>query len=147
MLQMNGRAFVDTNVFIYLYSGDEITKREIAQKAINKYECIISTQVLNEFSNTCIKKLYKKAEEVELAIDEITERCNILTLRTEDIKHALNIHKIFGYSYYDCLIIVSALNSKCDYLLTEDLANGQIIGNKLTIVNIFLKENIEKYLT
>jgi predicted nucleic acid-binding protein len=134
---MSGRAFVDTNVFIYLYSEDEAKKQEIAQKAINKYECIISTQVLNEFSNICIKKLCKKPEEVELAIDEIKKQCNILILRTEDIKHALNIHKNFGYNYYDCLMIVSALNSDCDYLLTEDLANGQIIGNKLTIVNIF----------
>jgi predicted nucleic acid-binding protein len=81
-----------------------------------------------------------------LAIDEITEQCNILTLRTEDIKQALNIHKNFGYNYYDCLMIVSALDSNCDYLLTEDLADGQIIENKLTIVNIFMKENLEKYL-
>jgi predicted nucleic acid-binding protein len=43
-------------------------------------------------------------------------------------------------------MIVSALNSGCAYLLTEDLADGQIIENKLTIVNIFIKENVEKYL-
>jgi predicted nucleic acid-binding protein len=43
-------------------------------------------------------------------------------------------------------MIVSALNSNCDYLLTEDLVDGQIIDNKLTIVNIFMKENAEKYL-
>jgi predicted nucleic acid-binding protein len=43
-------------------------------------------------------------------------------------------------------MIVSALNSNCDYLLTEDLADGQIIEGKLTIINIFLKENIERYL-
>jgi predicted nucleic acid-binding protein len=146
MLQMNGRAFFDTNIFIYLYSEDEIAKQKIAQRAINKYECIISTQVLNEFSNTCIRKLYKKPDEVELAIDEMIKQCNILMLRTEDIKYALNIHKKFGYNYYDCLMIVSALNSECDYLLTEDLADGQIIGNKLTIINIFRKENVERYL-
>ncbi|MDR1147943.1 MAG: PIN domain-containing protein [Spirochaetaceae bacterium] len=146
MLQMNGRAFIDTNVFIYLYSEDENEKQIIAQKAVDKYERIISTQVLNEFSNTCIKKLFKKAEDIELAIDEMIEQCSVLTLEKEDIKQALNIHKNFGYNYYDCLMIVSALNSNCDYLLTEDLADGQIIENKLTIVNIFLKENVEKYL-
>jgi predicted nucleic acid-binding protein len=144
---MNGRAFIDTNVFIYLYSGDEIEKQIIAQRAVNKYECVISTQVLNEFSSLCIRKLYKKPEEVELAIDEMVEQCDVLTLEKEDIKQALNIHKKFGYNYYDCLMIVSALNSNCDYLLTEDMADGQIIENRLTIVNIFTKENVEKYLT
>jgi predicted nucleic acid-binding protein len=59
---MNGRAFIDTNVFIYLYSEDENEKQIIAQKVVDKYECTISTQVLNEFSNICIKKLFKKAE-------------------------------------------------------------------------------------
>jgi predicted nucleic acid-binding protein len=43
-------------------------------------------------------------------------------------------------------MIVSALNSGCDYLLTEDMANGQTIDNKLTIVNIFLAANADKYL-
>jgi predicted nucleic acid-binding protein len=143
---MNGRAFIDTNVFIYLYSEDEKEKQIIAQKAVDKYERIISTQVLNEFSNICIKKLSKNAEEIELAIDEMIEQCSVLTLERGDIKQALNIHKSFGYNYYDCLMVASALNSNCDYLLTEDLADGQIIENKLKIVNIFLKENAEKYL-
>ncbi|MDR0609588.1 MAG: PIN domain-containing protein [Planctomycetaceae bacterium] len=143
---MNGKAFIDTNIFIYLYSVDELAKQIIAQKAVNKYENVISTQVLNEFSSICIKKLNKKSEEVELAIDEITEHCVVLTLRKEDIKQALGFHKKLGYNYYDCLMIVSALNSDCDYLLTEDMADGQTIEGKLTIVNIFLKANTEKYL-
>jgi predicted nucleic acid-binding protein len=114
-------------------------KQKIAQKAVDKYECIISTQVLDEFSNICIKKLFIKQEEIELAIDEMIELCTVLILEKEYIKQALNIHKNFGYNYYDCLMIVSALNSGCDYLLTEDMADGQVIENKLNTVNIFLK--------
>jgi predicted nucleic acid-binding protein len=144
---MNGRVFIDTNVFIYLYSEDEMEKQIIAQRAVNKYKCVISTQVLNEFSSLCIRKLYKKPEDIELAIDEMVKQCDVLTLEKEDIKQALNIHKKFGYNYYDCLMIVSALNSNCGYLLTEDMADGQIIENRLTIVNIFMQENVEKYLT
>ena len=54
---MNEKAFIDTNIFIYLYSEDEVKKQHISQKAVDKYDCIISTQVLNEFSNVCIGKL------------------------------------------------------------------------------------------
>jgi predicted nucleic acid-binding protein len=50
---MNVRAFIDTNIFVYLYSEDETEKQVIAQKPFDKYECVISTQVLNEFSNIC----------------------------------------------------------------------------------------------
>ena len=52
---MNDRAFIDTNVFIYLYSEDESEKQNTSQIFVDKYNCIISTQVLNEFCNVCIK--------------------------------------------------------------------------------------------
>jgi predicted nucleic acid-binding protein len=35
------------------------------------------------------------------------------------------------------LIIASALDSKCKYLITEDLADGQIIDGQLAVVNIY----------
>jgi predicted nucleic acid-binding protein len=146
MMQMKDNAFIDTNVFIYLYSEDETEKQKISQIAVDKYDCIISTQVLNEFSNVCISKLKKTTEEVELAIEEMIEQCVLLTLEKETIKLALKIHKEFGYNYFDCLMIASALNSDCKYLLTEDLADGQIIYDKLTIVNIYSEENTKKYL-
>jgi predicted nucleic acid-binding protein len=146
MPQMNDSAFIDTNVFIYLYSEDEMEKQKISQIAIDKYDCVISTQVLNEFSNVCLSKLKKPTEEVELAIDEMTEQCVLLTLEKETIKLALKIHKEFEYNYFDCLMIASALNSDCKYLITEDLSDGQIIYDKLTIVNIYSEENIKKHL-
>jgi predicted nucleic acid-binding protein len=143
---MKDNAFIDTNVFIYLYSEDEKEKQKISQIAVDKYDCVISTQVLNEFSNVCIGKLKRSTEEVELAIDEMIEQCVLLTLEKETIKLALKIHKEYEYNYFDCLMISSALNSDCKYLITEDLADGQIIYEKLTIVNIYSEENTKKYL-
>ena len=143
---MNDKAFIDTNVFIYLYSEDEIQKQEISQRTVNKYDCIISTQVLNEFSNVCIGKLNKPTEEVELAVNEIIEQCTVSLIEKHNIKQALEIHKLYGYKYFDCLMLASALNSDCKYFITEDMADGQIINNKLTIVNIYSEKNIKKYL-
>jgi predicted nucleic acid-binding protein len=143
---MNDKAFIDTNIFIYLYSEDEIQKQSISQKAVNKFDCIISTQVLNEFSNVCIGKLNLSADEVESAINEITEQCTVLSVEKHNVRQALQIHKRYGYGYFDCLMLVSALNSDCKYFLTEDMADGQIIDNRLTIVNIFTEINRKKYI-
>ena len=74
---MNGKSFVDTNILIYLYSNDEPQKKIISQKIIEKYDCEISTQVLNEFSNVCLKKFKKSTEEIELALNEIIENITI----------------------------------------------------------------------
>jgi len=139
---MSDKAFIDTNIFIYLYSEDEMTKRDISQTAVDKYDCVISTQVLNEFSNVCIRKLNKPPEEIELAVEEIAKQCIVTMIDEQIIKQTLKIHKEYGYSYFDCLMIASALNSNCKYLITEDLADGQIIGNTLTIINIFEDKSI-----
>jgi predicted nucleic acid-binding protein len=143
---MNDRAFIDTNIFIYLYSEDEMQKQNISQKAIDNYDCIISTQVLNEFSNVCIGKLNKTTEEVELAVNEIIGQCSVTLIEKNDIKQALEIHRRYGYRYFDCLMLASALNSDCKYIITEDKSDGQIIDNRLTIVNIYSEKNIRKYL-
>jgi predicted nucleic acid-binding protein len=137
---MNGKAFIDTNIFVYLYSEDEIHKRYISQTTVDNYECIISTQVLNEFCNVCIRKLNKSPKEVELAINEIVGQCEVLMISEQSIKKALEIYKKYKYRYFDCLMVASALDSDCKYLITEDMADGQIIEGKLTILNIY--ENI-----
>jgi hypothetical protein len=41
-------------------------------------------------------------------------------------------------------MIASALNSDCRYLITEDMADVQIIDNKLTIINIYSKNSISR---
>ena len=67
------KAFVDTNVLIYLYSGkdDDSGKRRQAYEAVKQYDCQISTQVLNEFNNICIKKLKITAQNIQDLIDQI----------------------------------------------------------------------------
>jgi len=49
--------------------------------------------------------------------------------------HRLAFHCV--HAYYDCLILASALESGCEILFSEDMANQQIIENRLKIVNLF----------
>jgi predicted nucleic acid-binding protein len=50
----------------------------------------------------------------------------------------MKITDYYGFSFYDSLIVASALEMKCDVLYSEDLQNGQQIGKQLTIVNPFI---------
>jgi len=131
------KAFIDSNVFIYLYSGTEKIKQQIAQEYVDVCDCVISTQVLNEFSNVCIRKFNKSVDEIKLAIEEIIDECTVLFIEIEDVSQALDFHKKYGYRFWDCLMLVSALKLDCTYIFTEDMQDGQIIENKLTIKNIF----------
>ena len=131
-------AFIDTNVLIYLYSGkdEDRDKRRRIHKKMSQYNCQISTQVLNEFSNTCIKKMNVKVKDVQNLIDQICSYCDLLYIDKDTINKALEIHSRYNYSYYDSLILASALEYGCDCLFTEDLSDGQIIEGSLTIKNI-----------
>jgi len=133
------KAFVDTNVFVYLYSGDteDSDKRRRAYGVLNQYNCQISTQVLNEFSHICIRKLKYDSDNIQDFIRQICSYCDLSYIDEEMIGQALRIHAKYGYSYYDSLMIASALERDCNYLLSEDMADGQVIEGTLTIKNIF----------
>ncbi len=44
----------------------------------------------------------------------------------------------YGFSIYDALIVSAALEAECKTLVTEDLQHGQLIGQRLTVINPFL---------
>jgi predicted nucleic acid-binding protein len=50
---------------------------------------------------------------------------------------ALNLAERYQYSYFDSLILASALEAGCQILYSEDLQDGQRIENQLMIINPF----------
>ena len=74
---------------------------------------------------------------IKEAVVNISKVCKIKPITGQNIYKALDINNKYGYSYYDCLMLASALESNCDIILSEDMSNGQIIENKLKIINPF----------
>lgn len=84
-----------------------------------------------------LKKFNLDPEQVWIVIQDIKSNCLVNAINVETIQKALEIKKIYGFSYYDSLIIAAALENECVLLLTEDLQNGQKIENTLIIKNVF----------
>jgi len=135
---MSDNVFLDTNVFIYAYS-DELDKKECSFKLLNELPCITSTQVLSELSNVCFKKLKFLDNAISNVIKEVMNFCDIFIVNETTIQRAIFIKGRYGYSYYDSLILASALESDCSILYSEDLQHGQVIDDLLKIVNPFAK--------
>jgi predicted nucleic acid-binding protein len=133
---MPDKVFIDTNIFFYLYSADEPEKRRNVEKAISQYDCVTSTQAVNELSNIFIKKLKLSTKQIKAVIDEIALFCSIIKVDLIVIEQALELHAEYQYSYYDCLMLSAALISGCTQIFTEDLQDGQIIKKQLKIRNI-----------
>ena len=139
---MNGKAFFDTNIFVYMQRSDDPQKKATAKAAVDRLTGVVSTQVLNEICNIFTKK-YPIPDEtvfqiVQATLDTADLRSDELTfVFPNTVMLALQLHTKYEYSYYDCLMLASALQTNCGYILTEDMSDGQLIEEKLRIVNVF----------
>jgi predicted nucleic acid-binding protein len=137
MKLMNANIFVDTNVLVYLFSEDEPDKKLVAEKELSENNCYISSQVLQEFCNVTIRKMKMSTPVVLAAVNEICDHMEVNPTDSNTVRHALDIHDHFGYSFYDSAIIATALDCGCTLLFSEDMSDGQIIDKRLVIRNIF----------
>jgi len=135
---MKDKAFLDTNFLIYLYSESELEKREVAYQILNAHYCVTSLQAFNEASNVWFKKYGWNGAKIQKYLDNIEMVCDeILMIGRGTITTALSLKDQYGYSYYDCLMLASALESNCDTIMTEDMNSGQVISSQLKIENPF----------
>jgi len=135
---MNANVFFDTNVILYSYSIVNDQKSLVSKNLIRSTKSIISTQVLQEMCNVLIKKFNLDMTSISKVLSELQLNFDIRINKTETIRNALEIHFKYQYSYYDSLIISSALENECSILYSEDLHHNQKIENTLTIINPFL---------
>ena len=131
---MSDRVFLDTNVLLYVYS-DEEDKKQVSKKIFQEQRCLTCMQALNEFCNVCLKKWHFDRKGIEEAIDQIAAGCAILPVSLKTMLGALVLHERYGYSYYDCVMLASALENGCTTIYSEDMSAGQIIEGRLLILN------------
>jgi predicted nucleic acid-binding protein len=135
---MNDNCFIDTNVLVYCYTSDEPDKSKKALVVSDSPNTFISTQVLTEFSNTLKKKFDFGWNEIEQTLSEISSDFNVYINKPITIEQACRIADKYKFSFYDSLIISAAISCNCSTLFSEDMRHGQIIDDKLKIVNPFL---------
>ncbi len=136
---MSGKTFLDTNIVVYLYSGDEPEKRAVALALIEQNNSIVSTQVLSELANTLSRKFSLSFDVVAQAVAEVRDACTVVPVMPDTITQALNLTQKYKFSYYDSLILASSLSAGCETLVTEDMQHGQVIEGVMTIRNPFGK--------
>jgi|SRR5208283_940958 len=133
---MNDRAFFDTNVLVYALVQDD--PRSDEAENLMAEGGTVSVQVLNEFAAVVRRKIRMPWDEVRFAIENIKILCpNPLPVTIHTHQGALAIAEKYGFKIYDALVIASALQATCTILYSEDMQDGQIIDEGLTIRNPF----------
>ena len=93
---------------------------------------------------TMNKKYGVDIEQLEALSDRFWQKFEVVLLRKSSIDKALRIVMQYKFTYWDSLIIASALENNCSILYTEDMQDGQVIDDKLKIVNPFVFKKAEK---
>ncbi|MGR8934501.1 MAG: PIN domain-containing protein [Gammaproteobacteria bacterium] len=133
---MPDKIFIDTNIIIYSL-GKNSTKAHLAAPLFLNSPTI-STQVLSETTNVVSKRLGLSNEDIRRLIFWLEATCRIELISSTTINTALDIRERYQFSWYDSLIIATALESSCTILYSEDMQNGQLISASLRIVNPFV---------
>jgi predicted nucleic acid-binding protein len=138
---MTARVFVDTNVLVY---ARDRTDEDKHHQALTWVAALwqgragrLSWQVLQEYYVTVTRKLdppRRRAEAREDVTSLVTWRPIPIGLETVDA--AWGVEDRFGLSWWDALIVATAQAGECDYLLSEDLQDGQTFDG-VTVVTPF----------
>jgi predicted nucleic acid-binding protein len=132
-------AFFDTNILVYAQqTGGKADRARALFTGGGK----LSVQVLNEFTAVSRRKQGRDWSEIAEAISDV------LTVVDPPLPLTFGLHAAaralaedHRLSFYDALIIASAIEAGCDILYSEDMQHGRTFGG-LGIVNPFLESGI-----
>jgi predicted nucleic acid-binding protein len=134
---MPDKVFIDTNILIYSLSADDDRGAKARQTLLSSTEAVVSSQVISEFISTCLKKNILSLDDAAQAANDFMRALHFTPVHESTINRALRLVKKYKFSYWDSLIAASALENNCSVLVTEDMQHGQVINNRLRIVNPF----------
>ncbi len=131
--------FIDTNIWLYAFiSSQDKEKTSVSRNIIKKCEIAISTQVINEICVNLLKKANFSEETIVSLIGSLYQRNTVVELFHDILILASDIRNKHNFSFWDSLIAASALESNADYLISEDMQHGFVLGDRLEIQNPFL---------
>ena len=129
------RAFADTNVIVYAQSDDG-TKTTTAIKLLEAGP-VISAQVVNEAVAILTRKYRFSLPDAHQVATALLTACEVVPVDADTIREAIRLTTRYKLSHWDSLIVSAALLAGCDTLHSEDMQDGLVIEEKLTVVNPF----------
>jgi predicted nucleic acid-binding protein len=131
---MSDKYFLDTNILVYTFDEASPGKRDRARalvaEALAESRGVISYQVAQEFLNAALRKFAKPLTAADAArfLTVVIEPLCAVFASVDLFHQAIGISERWRYSFYDALVVASALKAGCSVLYSEDLQHGQKIS-------------------
>lgn len=128
-------SFLDSNILIYFASGDP-AKADRAE-ALMHAGGTVSVQVLNEIASVGRRKMGLSWNELNEVLGVIRSVLHVVPLTGEIHELGLSLARRHDFAIYDAMIVAAALAAECGTLWSEDMHDGMVVDNRLTIRNPF----------
>jgi len=137
---MSVEDFLDTSVLVYMLDETDQAKHrraeQLVRRSIEMGTGCISYQVVQETLNVVMRKLgFSVGDAGALFAHVLTPLWRVFP-SGELYERGLTFCDRYGFSFYDSMIVASAVESGCIRLYSEDLQHGQRVSS-LTIENPF----------
>jgi len=135
---MTDKIFIDTNIWLYLFLQDSSCKYKIVEKYFyenDKSLMFISYQVINEVTNQLVRNSFNESV-IRENIDYLYKICIIHNFSKDTLFLASSLRERYSFSFWDSMVVSSAINCGCSILASEDMQDGLKINNMI-IRNIF----------
>lgn len=131
-------SFFDTNVLIYIASGDSV-KADQAEAIIGNGGAI-SVQVVNELANVARRKMRMSWQDTHSLLSLLRGLLTVHPVTIETHETGFALAERYKLSIFDAMIAASALHADCDTLWSEDMQHGMALDDRLRVVNPFRKK-------
>ncbi len=142
---MKDKVFIDTNVFVYAYLENpkkqedyekHLKAKEFLRSFTTENTVIISTQVCNEYYSALSKNKIEN-HDIQSSLSSLVQMVNVASISKNTVLGSFAIKNRYSFSYWDSLILSSALENGCNIIYSEDMQDGQLIDRVLRVVNPF----------
>lgn len=134
---MSDNCFVDSNVWLYAFMDERSPNHQQALTVIAQPGVMLSTQVVNEVCNNLLRKGGYTEQEIRQTVENFRQRYPIHSVTLDEVCQASALRESFSLSYWDSLVVASAIAADCRIIYSEDMHNGLNI-NGLQLINPFV---------
>jgi predicted nucleic acid-binding protein len=138
---MATRSFIDINILIYAEANDDLAKQRAALALLKQLKAtasgVLSTQVLQEYCNVCLKKLKLSQAHIRAQLD-VYEQFEVVQVTPAIIRAGLDVQQTRSIGFYDAIVRASAQVAGCALMYSEDMNAGEMVDG-VRVVNPFVE--------
>ncbi|MCB9432176.1 MAG: PIN domain-containing protein [Ardenticatenaceae bacterium] len=137
---MSEMIFLDSNIWLYAMLTYQSQAKSLACQNLihaNQDNITLSSQVVIEVIANLLRKGNFSEVQIVKFIEDVYRDHLVIDVSPKVMLKASQLRAKYSFSYFDSLIVAAALETGSTLLYSEDMHNGLVVENQLTITNPF----------